>query len=141
MKLRIERNVLVVPMPWWRRLLCAYWGPEPRMPITAMTWVDPSGPIELDDVTRMVEPHWSVFLNRGVVVSFTDPRARTRAIGGRAFVHRWKGLDSLTVRARDGSEWTTFLVSTRQNDDLASQLVQRGVPLWGEEGDATARQR
>jgi len=131
MRLRIEQDTLVAPMPWWRRLLTAYWGPEPRMAITTMAWVDPSGPIDLQDVMREVHLHWLVFLNRGVVVNFTDPRARTRSIGGRAFVHRWIGIDALTVRAASGAEWTTFMVSTRQGDQIAAQLQDRGVELWG----------
>jgi len=101
------------------------------MPISAMAWVDPSGPIDLQDVTREVDLHWLVFSNRGILVNFTDPRARTRSIGGRAFVHRWSGIDSLTVRATAGAEWTTFMVSTRRGDQLAAELMARGVPLWG----------
>lgn len=132
MRIRIDGDALVVPMPWWRRLLTAYWGPEPRMPIRAMAWVDPSGPIDLHDVTREVDLHWLVFSNRGIVVNFTDPRARTRSIGGRAFVHRWIGIDSLTVRAAATAEWTTFMVSTRQGDRLAAELTALGVPLWGD---------
>ena len=141
MKLKIEQDVLVAPMPWWRRLLSAYWGPEPGMSISAMAWVDPGGPIDLDDVTREVDPHWLVFLNRGIVVNFTDPRPRTREIGGRAFVHRWKGIDSLTVRATAGAEWTTFLISTRQGEELAAELIARGVPLWSAEADLAPRRR
>lgn len=131
MRLRIEQDTLVVPMPWWRRLLIAYWGPEPRMAISSMAWVDSSGPIDLQHVMRGVHLHWLVFSNRGLVMNFTDPRARTRSIGGRAFVHRWIGIDSLTVRAAATAEWTTFMVSTRQGDRLAAELTARGVPLWG----------
>lgn len=132
-RLHLDGDALIVPMPWWRRLIYVYWGPVPRMPIDSILWVHPGGPIDLDDALAVADVDWRVFINRGLVFNFTDPRAKTRADGGRAFVHRWSGLDSVTIRARPGAAWTTFMVSTRQGEALTAALMDRGVALGGAE--------
>lgn len=131
MRLLIEGDDLVVPMPWWRRLNTFHRGPAPRMSVKTMLWVHPDGPFDVLDALADVRLSWRAYFSRGPVIAFTDPFARTLSDGGRAFVHRWPGSDSLLVRARQGSPWTTFLVSTRQGDELAAELVARGVPLRG----------
>jgi hypothetical protein len=133
MQLHLDGDALSIRMPWWRRFIYVYWGPVPRMPIDSIVWVHPGGPIDLDDAAAVAHLSWRVFANRGLVSNFTDPGAKSRADGGRAFVHRWSRLDSVTVRARPGAAWTTFMVSTRQGEALTAALVHRGIALWGAE--------
>ena len=108
--------------------MTAYWGPEPRMPISAIAWIHPGGPVSFDDVMHQADLHWSLWGN--MAENFTDPRARSLQGGGRAFVHRWVGIDSLTVRADVDARWTLFVVSTRQSEELAAELMARGAQLW-----------
>lgn len=137
MRLRIEDDRLVVPMPWWRRAGSFYWVAGPAMPLAAITWVHPCGPIDMEDVQREVQPHWLVYASRGIAVNFTDPRATNRADRGRAFVHRWTGIDGVVVQARSDSPWTKFVISTRHGAAITAQLKDRGVPVWpGEKDDA-----
>lgn len=133
MRLRLDEDALIVPLPWWRRLIYLYWGPEPRMPIDSIAWVHPDGPFDVRDAEAVIDLNWLVYANRGLVFNFTDPRAKTRSDGGRAFVHRWFNVESVTVRSRPGTAWTTFMVSTRQGEAVTAALTDRGIALLGAE--------
>jgi hypothetical protein len=109
------------------RAAMGYFGPPPRIDYSDVAWFTTYPGMNVVELATLLRLHWTVFLNRGVVVNVMDPRSHALEDGGRAFTSLWRNRPTLVVKASRPTPWSILIVSSRKAEDVQATLEQRAV--------------